>query len=134
MKRAGLIGMAALLAASVGVVASAEGKTTRVASVVDQDGYAYPEENTYQFVGNVWSPKARCERRRKVTVYYEQPGGTSVVDSDTTNRTGDWEVTVHLLGDTAYYAKVGRKEITRDGNTIVCKADRSPDFDRPPNV
>jgi len=80
-----------------------------------------------QFVkGTVRSPKAKCERRRKVVLYWDdppKPGGYEPVAQDRTNSGGAWRINAPALEipPGGYYAKV--RPARRGGDR--CKGARS---------
>ena len=76
--------------------------------------------------GKVRSAKAKCERRRKVVLYWNNPdgpGGYEPVAQDRTNSNGSWRVNAPKLEipPGGYYAKV--LPIRRGGD--VCRRARS---------
>ena len=125
------LALLAVLVASLMVAtgsATAGGGAPKIGSQVHMHGVG-PDPTYDHWVGDVHSRKRKCERRRIVTVFYEETPSPESVGSDTTDRQGHWQVPVAVLGkDDPYYAVVSRKVIGRGDNKVVCKADQSPDF------
>ena len=123
------------LAAAVGYGA----QTKKVATQVEVEGWYFDDDdNDMVMVGDVHSRQRKCEKARRVTVLrYDGPfqpppaeGEGDEVDTVTTDRTGDWKLTIETNGgDTPNYvgATVTRKTVTtRSGQRLTCKADKAP--------
>ena len=74
-----------------------------------------------QFFGEVSSPKAACERGRRVRVFRVRPGDDALVGGDRTSSTGQWTVKREVPA-ARYYAKVLRKVL---GPNRICRRYRS---------
>lgn len=75
------------------------------------------EDEAYTVPGTVSSPRALCERNRKVKLE-----GPTVTLRDTTNRKGRWSVVlpVEETSGGTYKATALKKELRKNGRTIVC--------------
>jgi hypothetical protein len=129
MKR-GLLVIAAGLAAVVGLAAPAPADAPKVRSTVHIHGLG-PDPSYVAWVGDVHSPKRKCERGRTVTAYYYVGGTAQQTDEVVTDRFGDFTADAGLVGDEYYYAIVSRKVVGSGDNKIVCKSDRSPNVTLP---
>jgi hypothetical protein len=80
------------------------------------------------FTGTVDSDKAKCEKKRKVTIKKVRKGKDRKIGSDRTNRFGIYRVGHNRPhGDGRFYAKAKKKEfVNKAGRTVICKAGRSP--------
>jgi hypothetical protein len=120
MKRAGILGLALVIALSLaGAPAHAKKKKVRVASEVTLEFVAF---NDYAFLGEVISAKPRCERKRTVTVSYVGPGDPFTFGTTTTADDGSWRIPADgkiLIGD--YQATVSKRKIRKKHKIIVCK-------------
>ena len=106
------------LATSAGADTSARKAVATTVKIKPLGAWKYDADaDAYTVPGTVSSPRAICERNRKVKVK-----GPTITLRDTTNRKGKWSV--RLPGDHAsggvYKATVLKKEIRRKGRTIVC--------------
>jgi hypothetical protein len=125
MKRAGVLGAAIVLTLGLAVPASQAAKAKKIASEVEISGLSIPG-STVLMVGDVHSRKPKCERKRDVTVFFDDGSGRETLASTTTDRTGDWEIVPGPFADGDYVAEVDSKKITKGDKKIVCKADASP--------
>jgi len=79
----------------------------------------------FGFHGKVKSERERCERRRRVAVWWKRAGPDSFIGSDKTDERGKWVVNLELVAvNQTYYAKAKGKEIPAG----TCKRARSEDF------
>lgn len=103
--RKAAVGIAAVVAAAGASEALAGGqiKTTAKLKTVEPDGAT----------GKVKSPEPKCERGRKVKLFYEVPGGNEQkVGTDKTNRKGKFDIEASLFAG-AYYVKISKKKINK---------------------
>jgi hypothetical protein len=128
MKRAGALGLAIVLTLALGATASQAAKAKKIASEVEISGLYIPPASSLYMVGDVHSRKPKCERKRDVTVFFDDGSGRETLASATTDRTGDWEIVPGPLSDGDYIAEVASKKITKGNKKIVCKADSSPPY------
>ena len=126
-----LLAIVLTLGGVAGTSQAAKGK--KVKTEVEIEGVTYldaPPRAVY--FGDVHALKSKCERRRHVTVYYDNdPGpGDDIVEvgEDTTDRTGDFEVSVELIGESAYHAIVDKRKVGKAEKRLVCKKATSPPF------
>ena len=127
MKRAGILGLAIVLSLGIATGVSQAAKT-KFASEVEISGLYIPPASSLHMVGDVHSRKPKCERKRDVTVFFDDGSGRETLASATTDRTGDWDILPGPLADGDYVAEVDSKKITKRNKKIVCKADSSPAF------
>jgi hypothetical protein len=122
LKRAGIIAVA-LLAAYGLLAAAAHPKAKRVTTEAELEGFRTTTPGEYEFFGDVHSLKTKCERGRDVTlVFTGTPGVIDPVGTDTTDRTGDWEIdAVAVVPSGPYLVEVERKRVRRAGKRLVCK-------------
>ena len=76
-----------------------------------------------KFKGKVKSKKAKCERRRKVTVKRVQPGPDQVIGVDRSDGSGRWKVVVAGSAPSGQYFAVAKKRTLKSG--AVCKKGKS---------
>ena len=104
--RKAAVGIAAVVAAVGASEALAGGqiKTTAKLKTVEPEGAS----------GKVKSPNPKCERGRKVTLFFDQPEGAQDLKAgtDKTNRKGKFEIEESLFAGT-YYVKVSKKKINK---------------------
>jgi len=81
------------------------------------------------FEGNVSSEKARCEKRRTVTVYQRTATGSTTVGSDVTDVNGAWQVVpAGTVAPGDYYAQVAKRVIRKNTkHRHICRAAVSKD-------
>jgi hypothetical protein len=116
---------AILLGALTGTAGAA--KATPVKSTVK-----ITSTSATKFTGKVTSPKAACEKGRKVTLYIQTSArllstdypGYEAQGTTTTNASGNWEADAangfsEFLEGT-YRASVAPKKVTADGHTWLC--------------
>ena len=99
------VGIAAVVAAAGASEALAGGqiKTTAKLKTVEPDGAT----------GKVKSPNPKCERGRKVKLFYElSEDQDQKVGADKTNRKGLFDIEASLFAGT-YYVKVPKKKISK---------------------
>jgi hypothetical protein len=72
--------------------------------------------------GDVHSKKNKCERNREVTLTV----GGAFIGTDTTDRTGDWEIPADLEFNDPFIASVEKRTVGRGDKKLVCKAAESP--------
>jgi hypothetical protein len=114
------VSVAALVVGSVfGLSVAQATRTVRIASHISIRGKGLT------FRGRVTSPKAACERARRVTLH--RTNG-NVLGSTTTTSTGHWTITASgsagiSLGH--FFATVKRRAEGTAGTIFVCKAARS---------
>jgi hypothetical protein len=120
--------MALVMALTLGLAVgtSQAAKTKKLVSNIEIEGLA--PNTAFTFIGDVHSRKNKCERNRTVTLYYNVGGEFEDVGTTTTDRTGDWEISPNLVGDTAFYAAVEKRKIGAGDRKLVCKAADSPQF------
>ena len=134
MRRIAIGCAVALLAVGLLATQGLAAKGKKMKSEVQLEGVKFlnsPPREIY--LGDVHAKKNKCERNRHVTVYYDTddgPGESFVpVGDDTTDRTGDFEVVLELIGDEdPYYAAVDKRQIGSGKKKLVCKADESPEI------
>jgi hypothetical protein len=121
-------GLAILVAALVPLLAVGTGQAAepkRFATVAEIEFATYIGGGAAtRFIGDVHSQKPRCEKRRELTLIYRLPdGGDDAVASTTTDRTGDWALTLSPSDtpDGEYVVKVARRKIKKAAKKIVCK-------------
>lgn len=115
---AGAMGHGVKFDTSVTVKFQKAGKST--------DPYAKPA----LFDGTVSSSKARCEKKRKVSLRMrESDGSTSVVSTDNTDATGAWEIQPSgTVAPGDYFVKVSKKVLRKSSkHRHVCKKAVSKD-------
>lgn len=79
----------------------------------------------FYFHGYMTSEVNKCERRRRVVLFRKLPGADRKVDTDQSNREGDWSFIIeHREGERRFYVRVTRE--LRQDEGYVCLADRSP--------
>jgi len=106
--RSGVLALAVVVA--LALVAGSASARERIGSTVTIGTGESPSGQ--EFVkGKVRSPKAKCERRRKVVLYWDappEPGGYEPVATDRTNSGGDWRINAPMveIPPGGYYAKV----------------------------
>jgi len=121
--RSGVLAVALVVALAL-VAGSASARERIRSTVTIGTGEA---SSGQQFIkGRVTSPKAKCERRRKVVLYWDDPpksGGYEAVARDLTNSRGAWRINAPDLEipPGGYYAKV--RPARRGGDQ--CKGARS---------
>jgi hypothetical protein len=126
LKRAVVAGLAAVLMLGIAAPSGQAAKSKKVASHVDIDGRdQQPPDFDTDLVGNVYSKQPKCVRNREVTIFRE--GDSEPVGTVTTDRTGDWRVTVDPNFG-SFEARVAKKQVRKRGKKIVCKKDTSPTF------
>jgi len=134
MRRAVLLGAAALLTAGLAVAPAQAGKKTKVSSQVTIAGFTYNgPTDTVTFRGAVGS-NAKCRKGRKVVLrQLEVPVVAGITRS---KKSGKWKV--RFTGDDVppgnFRAIVTKKVIVkrRGGEVVkktICKRDASPVFD-----
>jgi hypothetical protein len=134
MRRIAIGSVVALLAVGLLATPGWTAKGKKVKSEVELEGYREADSPPREiYIGDVHAKKNKCERDRHVTVYYDTeagPGENFVpVGTDTTDRTGDFEVVLELIGDDdPYYATVDKRRIGSGDKKLVCKADESPEI------
>ena len=105
------------LALSIAGVAGAQGTFFNTSLTIN-----FSRSGNDSFFGRVKSPKPRCIRQRKVSVYRKRSGTDQKIGSDLSSSTGRWRINVGgsaHRGD--YYAKT--KALTIPAG--VCKGARS---------
>jgi hypothetical protein len=126
LTRAGAIGLALVLVLGFAAPSTQAAKPKKVASKVDIDGRdQQPPDFDTELVGNVYSKQPKCVRNREVTIFRE--GDSEPVGTVTTDRTGDWRVTVDPNFG-SFEARVAKRKVRKRGQKIVCKKDTSPTF------
>lgn len=82
-----------------------------------------------EFSGLVVAPKARCEVHRTVAVKKRVDGPDQLIDTDLTNKDGQWELKAPGTTAGTYYARARRKVLRKDANHLhVCKPAISHDL------
>jgi hypothetical protein len=123
------LGIGLVLAVAAAAPATAA-KSVRVASEVEVAGAHYGHQEPFSnfIAGDVHSKKPKCERNREVSVFFTDGGNRELVDTASTDRTGDWEVETDDAFNPGleWDAVVARKKISRPGKDIICKGDQSP--------
>jgi hypothetical protein len=129
-RAAAILGLAVVL--SLGLAAGAQAaKAKRVGTEIEIEGTRYtPSTNTLTFVGDVSSPKTKCEKRREVTIHYNGPAPPDDVAEGLTDHTGDFELGVSNSGlpGGEFVAEVARRKIKKGDTKLVCKAATSSTF------
>ena len=135
MKRAGIYALAIALTLGLGVVAAqAKPNKVKVNTEVEIDGFdSSSDPPNVTFFGDVDARKAKCERKRKVSL--EQVSEGIDAGSDKTDSEGDWEVTFDgndvPPGDFQATVKKRRIKEKQDGKVkkiFICKKGVSPVF------
>jgi len=121
--RSGVLAVALVVA--LALVAGSASARERIRSTVTIGTGEAPSGQEFM-KGSVRSPKAKCERRRKVVLYWDapsKPGGYAPVAEDRTSSSGRWRINAPALEipPGGYYAKV--RPARRGGDT--CKGARS---------
>ena len=117
MRNKVLIGVAALAVLAPAPAQAAKSKVT-ITSYVPGDIFA---GDPSEFGGEVESSKAKCEKKRKVTLFREETGDDIEIGTAKTKASGAFVIEdFGGASDNAYYATIGR----RDG----CSPDRSADY------
>jgi hypothetical protein len=126
MRKGVVLGLAIVLALGL-VAAPAQGKTKRVRSTVEIDGYKY-DGTTVDMFGGVTSPNLKCWKRRKVEL--RQITDDLFAGSGTTNSYGFWDIQFLAADIPAgeFQATVKKKTKKTKKGKLICKADTSPVF------
>lgn len=118
MKRIAVVLMAAVALMSVVFVSGAAGHKFKAASNVTVKFDKPKPNDPYAkggFEGNVTSKKARCQKKRTVTVLQRTATGDAVVGTDVTDVNGAWQVTPSgTVAPGDYYAKVAKRVIRKN--------------------
>jgi hypothetical protein len=123
--RRALILLATTLVLGLAVGTTQAAKTKKVVTDAEIELGRHTGMGTVLFLGDVHSPKPKCEKSREVTLVYQGPvPGFGAIETTTTDRTGDWELTPSTLDapDGSYAAEVSRKRIKKGEKRLVCKA------------
>jgi hypothetical protein len=88
-------------------------------------------DGLWDFGGEVTSPHARCEPRRRVKLFRRRGGPDQLMGRDRTDSAGAWAIEPDPSPAGTYYAKVTRKDIGPAGHDHICDPDRSPDLTVP---
>lgn len=117
---------AAVLAASAvvggGVPTLASAHTTKFRTATS---FGYFSGNPDAILGEISSPKAACERRRKVKVFRRRSGADRLVGTARSNRGGQWVLERNRFRRARYYAKVVSKNIGSRGHRHICRSYRT---------
>jgi hypothetical protein len=129
MRCLGVWGLAVVLTLGLAVSASQASKAKRVKTKAEIEETRFVS-GALEFFGDVHSRKPRCEKERDVTLIHRgpPPAAEPVVGIDTTDATGDWEITPSTVFAGAYVIEVNRKRVGRGDKKLVCKAATSPEF------
>jgi Ca2+-binding RTX toxin-like protein len=84
-----------------------------------------PAGGSVTFFGEVTSTVPECEPNRLVHLIRTEPDPATEVGSDTTNANGEWSVTIQVLQDSRYRARVDPKFEGVHPHRHVCKGDGS---------
>lgn len=103
------------------VAAAQAGKAEKVRSQVEIEWFDGGGPQVVMF-GDVHSKKNKCERKRKVTLTVS---GT-FIGTDSTDRTGDWEIPTDLDFNDPFIASVAKRTIGKGDKKLVCKGAESP--------
>jgi hypothetical protein len=127
MRRTTLTLLVSALAFGIAVGAAQADKAKKVGSQVEIEWYDF--SGGFSVFGDVHSKKNKCERNRTVTLYHEDDGGdVDVVGTDTTDRTGDWEIPGEADYNAPFTASVEKRKVRAGDNKLVCKSADSPEF------
>lgn len=73
--------------------------------------------------------KAVCERRRIVELFQVDPGPNTLLDTDRSDRDGEFRFTLRVHGDMAVYAHLDKLVDRRYSGRHVCRASSSQKVD-----
>jgi hypothetical protein len=129
MKRAGVLSLAIVLAIGLGLSASYAAKTKKAKTEAEIEETRFVL-GQLEFFGDVHSKKPKCEKRRDVTLVHlgPPPAPEPEVGTDTTDATGDWEITPSTVYAGNYLVEVDRKKTGKDDKRLICKPTTSPEF------
>ena len=131
-----LIPAAVVLSAAAAALAlpAAAGQVDRVPTSIEvwgaQVADAPPERGTepdFRVYGRVFSPRAKCTRLRRIDLFTVRDGSKIKIGSGFSDTQGRWSINASkgAFQTSVVYAKTPK---LRRGK-IVCKADRSPNFE-----
>ena len=95
----------------------------RAADTTERRGTTY-------FSGKVRSSKARCERRRDVTLYFKVEGPLQAIGTDVTDAEGRWSIKVLAFVPGRYHARAAKRRIGQGASAKLCRGARSEPYDR----
>jgi hypothetical protein len=120
------VAAAALTVATCGLVfgtASAHKKGFKTEAFIE----AHSTGDALVLMGDTFSPKEKCVRKRLVSIFRKRPGDDKLMGKGRTDGTGVFEIAVAERSGT-YYAKVRRKNIGSGSHKHICKGARSPNY------
>lgn len=132
MKRVAVVLMAAVALMSVVFVSGAAGHKFKAVSTVSVKFDKPKPNDPYAkggFEGDVSSEKARCEKKRTVTVHQRTATGSTAVGTAVTDAAGAWRITPSgTVAPGDYYAQVAKRVIRKNTkHRHVCRAAVSKD-------
>jgi hypothetical protein len=129
MRLAGILGLAILLMLGLAESSSQAAKAKKVKSEVEIEETRFVSGQS-EFFGDVHSKKPKCEKGRDVTLVHlgPPPAPEPVLGTDTTDATGDWEITPSTVYAGNYVVEVDRKKAGKGDRRLICKPATSPQF------